>query len=128
MVKSIFIKGKVQKGHGVGKKLGFPTLNISYEGDMRGVFVGRVFVLGKSFLSAVHVGKRPTFNDEESSCEGYLLDFDAEENSDFVGEMIEFELLEKIRDTKKFDNLDELKSQMRLDVEFVKSWCNLRKN
>ena len=107
--------------------MGFPTLNISYKGNVSGVFVGRVFVFGKPYKAAVHVGPRPTFNDDESFCEGYLLDFDTGKNSDFVGESIEFELLEKIRDTKKFDNLDELKSQMRLDVEFVKNWYNLKK-
>jgi riboflavin kinase/FMN adenylyltransferase len=126
MVKSIFIKGKVQKGHGLGKGLGFPTLNISYKGNVSGVFVGRVFVLGKFYRAAVHVGKRLTFNDEKTSCEGYLLNFDVDEKSDFVGETIKFELLEKIRDTKKFDNLDELKSQMCLDVEFVKNWYNMQ--
>ena len=124
MVKSIFIKGKVQKGHGIGKGMGFPTLNIAYEGSVRGIFAGRVFVLGKPYKAAVHVGSRPTFNDGEISCEGYLLDFDVVDNTDFVGEMVEFELLEKIRDVKKFDNFDELKSRMRLDVEFVENWYN----
>lgn len=121
MPKSIFIKGKVENGHGVGKKIGFPTLNISYDGKLRGIFVGRVFVLGKPYKAAIHVGSRPTFDDDRVSCESYLLDFDG---GDFGGETVEFELLEKIRDIKKFDNLDELKLQLNLDVEFVKSWYN----
>lgn len=132
MPKSIFIKGKIQKGHGVGKKMGFPTLNIAYEGMVRGIFVGRVFVSGKPYKAAVHVGPRPTFNDGKVSCEGYLIDcFAAGLSAGQVGGWrqaggadVEFELLEKIRDVKKFDNLDELKSQMRLDVEFVKNWYN----
>lgn len=109
------ISGKVVKGRGFGKKMGFPTLNIPYSGELRGVFVGKVLVGGEFYPAAVSVGPRPTINDESVFCEAYLLNFDG----DIAGE-IKVELLERIRDIKKFKNLDELKAQIAKDVEFVK--------
>lgn len=95
--------------------MGFPTLNILYKGKLRGVFVAKVFVDGEAYSAAVSVGPRPTVNDENVFCEAYLLNFDGE----IVGE-IKVELLEKIRDIKKFKNLEELKRQIAKDVEAVK--------
>lgn len=109
------ISGKVVKGRGLGKKMGFPTLNIPYKGKLRGVFVAKVFLNEKSYAAAVSVGPRPTIDDENVFCEAYLLDFDG----DIKGE-IKVELVEKIRDIKKFKNLEELKRQIAKDIEFVK--------
>lgn len=109
------ISGKIVKGRGLGKKMGFPTLNIPYKGKLRGVFVARVFIDGKSCPAAVSVGPRPTINDESVFCEAYLVDFDGD-----ITEDVKVELVEKIRDIKKFNNLEELKAQIAKDVEFVK--------
>lgn len=109
------ITGKVVKGRGLGRKMGFSTLNIPYNGELRGVFAAKVLLDGKSYPAAVSVGPRPTINDESVFCEAYLIDFDG----DIVGE-IRVELLEKIRDIEKFEDLEELKRQIAKDVEFVK--------
>lgn len=109
------ISGKIVKGRGLGKKMGFPTLNIPYKGELRGVFVGKVLFDDKFYPAAVSVGPRPTIDDENVFCEAYLLDL----NLEIAGE-IKVELLEKIRDIKKFNNLEELKAQIAKDVEFVK--------
>ena len=109
------ISGKIVKGRGLGKKMGFPTLNIPYNGELRGVFAAKVLIDGKSYPAAVSVGSRPTINDESVFCEAYLLDFDGTVDGE-----IEVELLEKIRDIEKFKDLEELKRQIAKDVEFVK--------
>ncbi|MFH1284429.1 MAG: riboflavin kinase [Candidatus Peregrinibacteria bacterium] len=115
------ITGKTVMGKGFGRKLGFPTLNIPYKGLLSGVYAGRVFVNGKFEKAAIHVGRKPTFSDEPVMCESYLVVFDG--NVD-VGTEIKVELLEKVRNSRKFDNEDDLKKQISDDVEFVKGWYN----
>lgn len=107
------ISGQVVKGNGIGKKLGFPTLNIPYSGDVRGVFAGKVLIAGKVYGAAVNVGDKPTIGDKKAVCEVHLLDF----SGIFAGNFLEVELIKKIRDTKKFDDLNSLKDQISEDVK-----------
>jgi len=146
------IEGQVVKGLGVGKTLGFPTINILYDGKLSGVFVGRVSIgekpkivtaqgvsahfckcaggclcsseqNKKGFVSAIHIGKRPTINENEPILEAYIIEgFDKFIDKDLSGRTIKIEIFEKIRDTKKFDNLDELKKQIAEDVAKVRKF------
>ncbi|MDA1060798.1 MAG: riboflavin kinase [bacterium] len=109
------ISGKIVKGRGLGKKMGFPTLNIPYKGSLRGVFAGRVFVDGKWLSCALNIGPRPTINDEKVFLEAYIIDWDGD-----IGEGVEIEVLDRIRDIKKFDSLEDLKVQIAKDIEFVR--------
>lgn len=121
----IIISGKVVKGKGIGRKMGFPTLNIEY-GDMKsgedefiGVFVGEVFVDNEWKKAAVHIGKNLTVGGDSVVCESYLIDWNGK---NLAGKEIEVRLIEKIRDTVKFNNLEDLKIQISKDVEFVRNW------
>lgn len=114
------ICGRVFKGQGLGKKIGFPTLNVSYSGEISGVFAGEVLLNGKIYGAAVNVGGRPTV-DNEKLCEAFLLNFDREIAA---GTEVEIRLIEKIRDVEKFADLESLVKQISLDVEFVKNWYN----
>ena len=116
------IKGKIKKGRGLGKTMGFPTINIPYDGEVFGVFAGEVFIDGKSYIAAIHVGKRPTVHDDRLICEAFLLNFTGEIND---GTEVKVQLGEKIRDIKKFDSLEDLKAQIAKDVEFIKLCYNL---
>ncbi|MBU1152243.1 riboflavin kinase [Patescibacteria group bacterium] len=109
------MKGSVIKGNGVGTKLGFPTLNIAYNGDESGVFVAKV---NGKYPAVAHVGERPTIGDKKQTLEVHLLNFEGE---DFP-QTIEVELLERIRGTVHFGSLEELKAQIALDVQFAKNW------
>lgn len=143
------IEGQVVKGLGVGKTLGFPTINVLYDGKLSGVFAGRVSIgerpkivtaqshevhackcaggclcssdeNKKGFVSAIHIGKRPTINENEPILEAYIIEgFDKFRDKDLSGRKIKIEILEKIRETKKFENLDELKKQIAKDVKDV---------
>ncbi len=117
---SIMISGVTQKGSGIGKALGFPTLNIPYDGGESGVFVGFVEFDGKKYKAAVNVGGRPTVDDKKL-CEAYLMDFAGEIKE---GSLVNVGLLEKIRDVKKFANMEELKAAIAADVEFAKNCYN----
>ena len=120
---SMTINGKVIRGHGLGRKLGFPTINVEYDGEEDGVFVGNVAIGKREYGAAVHIGEKATIEEGLHSCEAYLLDFDEELSE---GTEIGIELLEKIRDTKKFDDFQQLGEQIADDVEFVKNWYNLQ--
>lgn len=116
------ISGRVFKGAGLGRKMGFPTLNVPYAGGISGVFVGEVLLNGLKYKAAVNVGRRPTV-DDLTLCEVHLLDFSGEV---LEGTEIEVFLREKIRDIKKFPDVEALTKQISLDVEFVKNWYNSR--
>jgi riboflavin kinase/FMN adenylyltransferase len=116
------IKGKVLEGKHLGRQFGFPTVNVFYGGKESGVFAGRVFVEGNWHPAAINIGKRPTVDDVKNLCEAFILNWDKDIE---MGMEIEIELKQKIRETKKFPNFEELKSQIAKDVEFVKTCYNL---
>lgn len=117
----MIITGKTQKGRGIGRKIGFPTLNIPYNGKLRGVFAAKVFLNGKWYCAAVHIGSKPTFDDADLVCEAYLIEW----NGDVAPKVsLKINILKRIRDSKKFDTIGELKQQISRDVEFVKNCYN----
>lgn len=128
MSKEILVNGEIVSGKKLGTKLGFPTVNIKYRGSESGVFAGEILLGGKWFKSVIHVGKKPTIVDKEICCEVHILEFSSvAEREIFSGRKVSVRFMKKIRNTKKFKNLDELKEKISRDVEFAKSWYNLRK-
>jgi len=121
----MIVRGKVQSGQKVGRTIGYPTINIPYDSEQRGIFVGEVFYEGKLYKAAIHLGEKPTFDSTVPVCEAFLLDFD--ETID-EGEEVEVKVKDKIRDIEKFENLEDLKVRISQDVEFVQSWYNERRN
>lgn len=117
------IVGKVVSGRGVGRIMGFPTINIPYEGALFGVFAASVKIGGKKYLAAVNVGGRPTFDEEEVLCEAFLLN--APEDFLVEGDLeVEVRLLRKVRETQKFHDMESLAAAISHDVEEIKSWYN----
>lgn len=114
------IIGPVISGHGVGKQLGFPTVNVQYSGEERGVFAAYFLVdgEGEEFRAAVNVGCRPSFNDDQVVVEAHLIDL--EEFEIEKGAEVKLRLIKKLRDVQKFENLDDLKQQISRDVEKVR--------
>lgn len=110
------ISGKVIRGRQLGRQLGYPTANIELlcnKAPMTGIFVVQVLHDGKVHQGVASLGFNPTVNEGKSvALEVYLLDFDA----DLYGEIVEVSFLHKLRDERKFDNLDLLKQQIAADV------------
>lgn len=121
---SMKIRGKAIGSTGLGKILGFPTINLAYSGDVSGVFVGRAKLDHFYHKAAINIGGRPTV-DNEKFCEVHLLDWNGEVER---GVEIEVELLHKIREVRRFPNLDALKAQIAKDVKIVREWYNLPEN
>lgn len=113
------IVGKTIIGRKLGRRLGFPTVNIPYFGKKTGVFAGKVLLDGYWYVAAINLGGRPTVEDETTLCEAFLLDWRGNVET---GTEIRVELSRKIRETRKFANLKGLKEQIGKDVELLKKW------
>jgi riboflavin kinase/FMN adenylyltransferase len=116
--------GLVVRGLERGRTLGVPTANVDVEAGTifpgRGVYVARVFVVGRWFRAAVNIGHNPTFrskSDETAhvTVEAFLLDF----SGDIYHEPIRVDFLHKIRDEERFDEVAALVAQMQRDVAFA---------
>lgn len=119
------LRGMVVGGHGRGKSFGFPTCNIREPEETipsPGVYATRTIVGGKTYDSATHVGRVPTFEQEESSIETHVFGFDG----DVKGERIEVMFLKRLRDTAKYSSLEELVRQIRLDCAAAKDFLAKR--
>lgn len=113
------IHGTVMKGTMMGRKMGFPTLNIAYDSLSLpfGVYGCRVYTSLGIYKGALHFGPRKVLNLMEPSLEVHLLDF----SGDLYGENVKVEVFEKVRDTADFSDMNLLKRQIRFDVEDVKA-------
>lgn len=119
------LKGKVVSGDGRGGKIGFPTLNLPYEGELEGVYVAEVSFDGRKYGAAVNLGKRPTFDSDLKFCELHILDFD---DSMTEGSELEVNFIERIREVKKFTSIEELVKQIKDDVAFAKNCYTEHRN
>jgi riboflavin kinase/FMN adenylyltransferase len=116
-----YIRGRVIKGDGLGRKIGFPTANIySFWKPIipDGVYATFCEVEGKTgkFAGALSIGPRPTFNKIERVIEVYILDF----KDEIYARKIKIEFLKRIRGIKKFGNAKELVNQIERDVSEVR--------
>lgn len=113
------LKGEVIHSKKLGRTIGFPTANIEVSPNMiipkRGIYVTKVYLDGKTYAGATNIGYNPTVNGDKISIETNILEF----NEDIYGKVIRVEFLERIRDEKKFNSLDELKNQLKKDTNYV---------
>jgi riboflavin kinase / FMN adenylyltransferase len=110
------ITGKVVKGKSIGRDLGFPTANIEVEDEFKliaavGVYACRVQFMGRIYKGMSNIGYRPTVNKGDLTIEVNIFDFDQQ----LYGEEITIYFVDRMRDEKKFENLDALKKQLEKD-------------
>jgi len=112
------LSGKVVKGEQIGRKIGFPTANLEVAEKHKllpgiGVYAVNAVVKEKRYKGMLNIGRRPTINSESSrsSIEVHLFDM----NEEIYTEIIEVEFCAKLREEKKFMDLDELKAQLHED-------------
>ncbi|WP_299878739.1 bifunctional riboflavin kinase/FAD synthetase [uncultured Cocleimonas sp.] len=115
------LSGRVRHGEKRGRTINFPTLNLKLPENIspkRGVYAVRVHGLNDSIHTGVaNLGNRPTVSGSRNRLEVHLFDF-----SDSVyGKYVCVELLEFIREEKRFENLDKLKEQILIDAEKAKT-------
>jgi len=110
------LTGKVIKGKGLGKDLGFPTANIDIEEDYKiipkqGSYVIKSIIHNTCVFGMMNIGMNPTVSGNIETIEIHFFDFD----DNIYGETIKIELLNRIRDEEKFESLEALKSQLDKD-------------
>jgi riboflavin kinase/FMN adenylyltransferase len=105
--------GYVVTGFQVGKKIGFPTANL-----IPGIGVYAVLIdwKGNSYKGMMNIGRRPTLdNGDAVSLEVHIINFDA----DIYHQQLKVTFIRKIRDEKKFNSVDALIEQLKMDKEAV---------
>jgi riboflavin kinase / FMN adenylyltransferase len=119
-----FLTGKIVKGHGIGKTLGYPTINLAVPpGKLlpkEGVYSGLIRFDHESYSGMVYIGARLTFNDLALSVEVNLFDFEDKIDSDNAS----VDLLNYIRPPVRFGNKEELIEQMKKDEIEIKKLLN----
>lgn len=114
------ISGRVVHGKEIGRTIKFPTANIEICENIfipkNGVYHTRVLIDGFAYSALTNIGDNPTVNNNGNiTIETNILNFEA----DIYNKNIQVEFIERIRDEKKFNSLEELKKQIQKDIEFV---------
>ena len=114
---NFMLTGSIVKGKGIGKQLEYPTANINIEESYKlipknGVYVVKSKIDNKSVFGMMNIGTNPTVDGKVQSIEVHLFDF----SKDIYGLQLEVEILERLRDEKKFDSLEALKQQLSKDL------------
>lgn len=120
------LSGKVVKGRGLGKNMGFPTANLEISEPYKlipqnGVYIVSCTYEGRSSHGMMNIGYNPTVNGTTKSIEVHLFGL----NEDLYEKDLQVHFLKKIRDEQKFDSLESLSDQLKNDkksaLEFLKN-------
>lgn len=122
--------GTVVKGRQVGRTIGFPTANVEVHSDiyfpaLNGVYSVKVQWQGQQYYGIMNIGVKPTFEtqEREKTFEVHIFQFEHM----IYGDMIDVEIMQFIREEKKFESVDALKAQIAKDCEVAKKQM-LKKN
>ena len=112
------ILGTVVHGDDLGKKIGFPTANLSAHSEQfppNGVYFAEAILNGERLPGVVNLGLRPTMSSGKSDrvLEIHLLDFER----DIYGKDLQLRFVRYLRPEKKFENVDALVQQIQRDVQ-----------
>ena len=115
-----FINGEVVKGNGIGKTIGFPTANILIKNKWKllpsdGVYAVKVNINDRFLKGMMNIGQKPTVDGKCKSLEVHIFDF----SNDIYGKAIKVKVIKRIRDEKKFKDLQGLKKQLFIDKNRV---------
>jgi len=114
------IEGKVIAGKKRGRKIGFPTCNLklnNYVTPQRGVYAVKVDGNNFNKKGIANVGFRPTFNGQSLLLETNIFGI----NKNLYNKVINVHFKKFIRKEKKFQNIEELKKQIKIDIQKAKN-------
>ena len=116
-----YITGKVAKGKGLGRKIGFPTANIEIAEDYKlipknGVYVIKTSIENKLVYGMMNIGMNPTVNGTKKTIEAHFFNF----NNDIYNQTLKIEFVARLRDEQKFESVELLKKQLKLDEKNAK--------
>lgn len=118
------IRGEVATGRNRGGRLlGFPTANINLQDELcpkQGIYAVTVEHAGQIHKGVANIGFSPTFDDHVFTIEVHLLDF----NKNIYGDPIRVNFIKRLRDEIKFDSIEALAEQIRLDIAHARKILN----
>ncbi len=113
----VSLEGVVVKGDQRGRTLGFPTANIDPDAELlpkNGGYATRITLEdGRTLDGVTNIGMRPTFSGDAVRVETFIFDF----SGDLYGQTVSLDCVGRIRDERRFDGPDALKSQLAADCE-----------
>ncbi len=115
----ILIEGVVEHGRRLGRELGFPTANLSVPETVTaadGVYRSLAEVGGRTYDAMSNLGSNPSVGGTERRLETHIFDFEGL----LYGRLLRVELLEKIRDERKFDTVEDLRMQIEKDKAYIR--------
>lgn len=116
------LEGDITSGSGIGKKIGFPTLNLIPTDPYKlipanGVYLGKALIAGKHFFCLTNVGYCPTLKVlDERTVETFLLDFEGE----IRDKRINVSFMTRLRDEEKFADTESLIKAIQMDQQRAK--------
>lgn len=113
-----FIKTPVVHGLKLGRTIGFPTINQTFDDNQVipkfGVYRTVLYIGDEIYKGLTNVGVKPTIDGERKPlAETYIIGL----NRDLYGELVVVAFLERLRDEEKFNNLEELKDAIKADLQ-----------
>jgi riboflavin kinase/FMN adenylyltransferase len=117
--RTYFLDGRVATGRRLGRKIGFPTVNMDPSNELfpgGGVYIttSRFESFSRSFESVTNIGVRPTlYENYATTIESHILDFD----SNVYGDTVRLYFHQLLRREQQFRSALELTNQIRNDIE-----------
>jgi riboflavin kinase/FMN adenylyltransferase len=110
-----FVSGRVARGHGRGRQLGYPTANVVPRTEvlpLDGIYASIIQIGERRWPSVTSVGLNPTFGAGPRTVESYIFDFDG----DLYDQAVKLMFVQRIREEKKFSSVDLLVEEIKHDV------------
>jgi len=111
-----FFNGNIVHGNSIGKTISFPTANIEVHESYKlvpknGVYIVKTIIDKKLIFGMMNIGVNPTFDGTKQSIEIHFLNF----NKNIYNQNLTIYMISRIRDEKKFNSVEDLKTQLELD-------------
>lgn len=113
------LEGEVVHGAGRGKTIGFPTANLRTDKEClpkEGVYAVKVRLNDNFVDGVVNIGRNPTFGLNALAIEVHLLDIE----EDLYGQTLRIYFLQRLRDEKRFTNINELQNAIHTDIDMAR--------
>ena len=123
------LTGLVIKGMGRGKNLGFPTANIKINDEYKliprnGVYIVKSLINSKIYFGMMNIGENPTFDDKNKSIEIHFFELDY----NIYDKKIQINILNRIRNEKKFKSPELLMDQLKIDRDYSLKYIDKKQN
>jgi len=114
------LTGTIVKGKGLGKGMGFPTANLKVEEEYKlipktGVYVVKANIENEEVFGIMNIGFNPTVGGSEKTIETFFFNLD----KNLYSQKLQIKLLKRVREEKKFGNVEQLIAAMKEDQNFA---------